>query len=1632
MSIVLRGTVIIKDTPSSGGSNPLLARDPSSGDLGVSPAGLPSTLTNGYIFVGNGSNVAVGVIPSGDITLSNTGVFGIATGVIVNTDINASAAIALTKLAATTASKALVSDGSGFITTSATSATEIGYVTGVTSAIQTQLNAKQATITGGATTIATSDLTPNFALISSSLGKVAVSSISATKLGYLSGVTSSIQTQLNTQILGHTTSAILQAPTGTQAGYAITWDNANTEFNLTPISAAGVPNGGTTNQYLIKASNADQDTAWATLVLANVTDVFLSTSEINALSGLDFTNVNATQLNFLSGLTSNVQTQVDGKLTNSLAYNAIFIGNASNLASQLAPGSNGQILTMIGAAPAWQTPTPPGNVSGVAPSVDNAIARWNGTLADSIQNSLVIISDTGDVSGIVNLTATDISTATTIGSAYIYRVGGTDVAVADGGTNISSYTIGDTLYASGATTLSKLAAGTAAYVLTSNGPGVAPSWQVGGGGGGAVSSVSGTTNRISVSPTTGATVVDIDAAYVGQSSITTLGTITTGTWNATAIGVAKGGTNLTSYTVGDIIYASGTTTLSKLSDVATGNALISGGAATAPFWGKIGLSTHISGVLPIANGGTNLSALGTAKQILRTNAGATALEYVTFSNGSGTTFNGDGVDLGGTLTANTTIIGGGFTFNIGTSSNPTRFNMYSDANAAISCEANLSLNTLGVGAITTISSNDQISEEVVLVIGSGVSSSTFTDNRTVKKGLQYAAAGYVTTARSLTDKGYVDGLVGGAGTVTTVSVVSANGFNGSVANATTTPAITISTTITGIIKGNGTAISAATSGTDYSAGTSALATGILKSTTTTGALTIAVAGDFPTLNQNTTGTAANLSGTPVLPNGTTATTQSPGTTGATLATVDFVANAVLGQRAKEAAKYASTAALPSIVYANGSSGVGATLTGVALAAISLDGSSPSVNDRVLIKNQASTLQNGIYTVTQTGSGIAVFILTRATDFDQATDIQTGDIVFITSGNTLSTTTWTYTGGDAPVLGTDPITYVQTAGQGSFTAGNGITITGTSIAIDTSVTVDKTTAQTLTNKTLTSPVLTTPDLGTPSALVGTNITGTAAGLTAGTVTTNANLTGDITSSGNATSYNNIVPLTKGGTNANLTASNGGIFYSTASAGAILSGTGTANKMLLSGASTTPTWSTSTIPSSAGSTANKLLLSDGTNYVLSTPTFPNASATSGKIIKSDGTNWVASTETYAVPGTTGNLLVSDGTNWIAQAQSVLGAYLLASGGTATASNTFTFNTANWLNVNGTWTATANNQFNGQFGGSLTARGTTTDNLIGYLFNPTLIAAANSQSLVVLDINATYTNGAFTTLRNLGLRMQNGSALLGAALSNVNRDTYRLEVIGHGASTSSAAIAAYNSSNNLLFATQDDGQVILGAAGGNNSPRIAAQNASVRSISGQGLLFIPHFSNSSTNRMGIHLQGNAITENATTTTSLVYTDQGFSPAAGANALRLFNAVPVINQTSTASGSVSGYVYDPTLTAILGSNYSFTSSSGSAGFGTLTPTSTVQVSGSFAAAYVAKTANYTLTASDRLVNCTANSFTITLPTAVGITGREYIVKNTGAGTITLATASSQTIDGSAPGSLGAGPTVSRLMSDGANWITW
>lgn len=82
-----------------------------------------------------------------------------------------------------------------------------------------------------------------------------------------------------------------------------------------------------------------------------------------------------------------------------------------------------------------------------------------------------------------------------------------------------------------------------------------------------------------------------------------------------SLSASLGGTGNTSYTIGDILYASSSSALSKLAGVATGNALISGGVGTAPSWGKVGLTTHVSGTLPVANGGTGNTSTATSGYI---------------------------------------------------------------------------------------------------------------------------------------------------------------------------------------------------------------------------------------------------------------------------------------------------------------------------------------------------------------------------------------------------------------------------------------------------------------------------------------------------------------------------------------------------------------------------------------------------------------------------------------------------------------------------------------------------------------------------------------------------------------------------------------------------------------------------------------------------------------------------------------------------------------------------------------------------------------------------------------------------------------------------------------------------------
>lgn len=122
---------------------------------------------------------------------------------------------------------------------------------------------------------------------------------------------------------------------------------------------------------------------------------------------------------------------------------------------------------------------------------------------------------------------------------------------------------------------------------------------------------------------------------------------------------------------------------------------------------------------------------------------------------------------------------------------------------------------------------------------------------------------------------------------------------------------------------------------------------------------------------------------------------------------------------------ATTANLANITYNNGTSGVGATITytGGVFAPFGTDSVSPSLNARVLVKNQSSAFQNGIYTLTTIGSTSPAvgYVLTRATDYDMPIEISPANIVTVTNGNTLANTSWNQTA-SVTTIGTDSISF----------------------------------------------------------------------------------------------------------------------------------------------------------------------------------------------------------------------------------------------------------------------------------------------------------------------------------------------------------------------------------------------------------------------------------------------------------------------------------------------------------------------------------------------------------------------------------------------------------------------------------
>jgi collagen type VII alpha len=372
------------------------------------PAGADGTitsLTEGYILIGNSINVPQERLVSGDITLTSLGVAAITANSIVNADVNSAAAIELSKLAALTASRALVSDGSGVITVSPVTATEQAQLVGISTAstIQTQLDGKQSTITGAATSITSVNLDTNKALISTAGGKVgAHGSTTATQIGYLSTTTSDVQTQLNSKqaslpvgaegdILYYDGADWINFPRGT-VGQALYSTGSSIQWDTPTIN--GIPTAGSINQVLAKLSGTNFDADWITLTVSSISDITASAADLNLMTNLDGV-ITPTELGYLAGTNSALQPQIDNKLSSALAQNAIFVGNPSNIASQLAAGSNGQVLTIVSGAPQWQTVTGTGTVTSVAMS--------GGTTGLSFSGGPITTSGTFTATGVLEL-----------------------------------------------------------------------------------------------------------------------------------------------------------------------------------------------------------------------------------------------------------------------------------------------------------------------------------------------------------------------------------------------------------------------------------------------------------------------------------------------------------------------------------------------------------------------------------------------------------------------------------------------------------------------------------------------------------------------------------------------------------------------------------------------------------------------------------------------------------------------------------------------------------------------------------------------------------------------------------------------------------------------------------------------------------------------------------------------------------------------------------------------------------------------------------------------------------------------------------------------------------------------------
>ena len=307
----IRNGLVIEGTLVPAPTNRILVIDSTTGLVGYrDPIDITSLLTNTLaryeVIVGDSGGEAT-VIDSnsvGDVLVDETNGLTIKAGAIVNADVNASAAIAYSKLALTGGIvNADIATAAAIARTKTASGTAYRILANNASGVMSE----NAALVGG------------FAIISDGNGQLAEAATTNTQIGYLSTSTSDIQSQLDNLVATKPINAIVKAPTAGENGYAITWNDSASEYTLTDPVAQGLPTGGTTRQFLGKNTGADYDASWLNLVLTDIIDVSALVADLNLLAGADAAGITSTEIGYINGVTSSIQTQLNNKLSSSLA-----------------------------------------------------------------------------------------------------------------------------------------------------------------------------------------------------------------------------------------------------------------------------------------------------------------------------------------------------------------------------------------------------------------------------------------------------------------------------------------------------------------------------------------------------------------------------------------------------------------------------------------------------------------------------------------------------------------------------------------------------------------------------------------------------------------------------------------------------------------------------------------------------------------------------------------------------------------------------------------------------------------------------------------------------------------------------------------------------------------------------------------------------------------------------------------------------------------------------------------------------------------------------------------------------------------------------------------------------------------